>query len=278
MDTLPVTGQVMTFSLNSVITDSSPGMAGYVTGSKSNNNQEGVFPDNTPDPFDNPRVEYLGELLRRRHGPGFNVGIVTTADLTDSTPAANAVHTADRYAGPGIAAAYFDERETNAVSVLLGGGARYFLPKGPGGARTDARDLQAEFAGRLRAPGHRHRAQGARRPRRAARARPGALQPRHLPVAFDKVGAGRYSEELALPKHEGWREPPMLDDMTRLALRVLTASSPWGFYLMVEGASIDKRAHDADSERTVWDVIEFDNAVAVALEFARRRPTPTPIP
>ena len=62
----------------------------------------------------------------------------------------------------------------------------------------------------------------------------------------------------------------MLDDMTRLALRALEASSPGGFYLMVEGASIDKRAHDADSERTVWDVIEFDNAVAVALEFARK--------
>ena len=102
----------MTASLNSVITDSSPGMSAYVTGQKSNNNQEGVFPDNTPDAFDNPRVEYLGELLRRTRGPGFNVGIVTTADVTDSTPAANAVHTSDRYAGAGIAAQFFDERET----------------------------------------------------------------------------------------------------------------------------------------------------------------------
>jgi alkaline phosphatase len=39
---------------------------------------------------------------------------------------------------------------------------------------------------------------------------------------------------------------------------------------MVEGASIDKQAHAADAERTVWDTIEFDNAVAVALEFAER--------
>jgi alkaline phosphatase len=39
---------------------------------------------------------------------------------------------------------------------------------------------------------------------------------------------------------------------------------------MIEGASIDKRAHDADAERSVWDVIEFDNAVAVALAFARK--------
>ena len=42
MDELPLTGMVMTGSLNSVITDSSPGMAAYVTGQKGNNNQQGV--------------------------------------------------------------------------------------------------------------------------------------------------------------------------------------------------------------------------------------------
>jgi len=71
MDTLDVTGLVMTASLNSAITDSSPGMAAYSTGQKNSNNQEGVFPDNTADPFDNPRIEYLGELLRRTRGRGF---------------------------------------------------------------------------------------------------------------------------------------------------------------------------------------------------------------
>jgi alkaline phosphatase len=39
---------------------------------------------------------------------------------------------------------------------------------------------------------------------------------------------------------------------------------------MIEGASIDKRAHAVDAERTIWDVIEFDRAVQVALDFARR--------
>jgi alkaline phosphatase len=271
MDTMPVTGQVMTFSLNAVITDSSPGMAAYVTGAKGNNNQQGVFPDDTADAFDNPRVEYLGELLRRRRGPGFNVGIVTTADVTDSTPAANAVHTSDRYAGPAIAAAYFDERETNAVSVLLGGGSSHFRPRSQGGARSDERNVFAEYA----AAGYERLQTASELRALLARATPpakllGLFHPRHLPVAFDKVGAGRYSDELALPKHEGLRDQPMLDEMTRLALRALEASSPAGFYLMVEGASIDKRAHDLDAERMLWDTVEFDNAVAVALAFARR--------
>jgi alkaline phosphatase len=58
--------------------------------------------------------------------------------------------------------------------------------------------------------------------------------------------------------------------MARLALRSLAAHSPNGFYLMVEGASIDKRAHAVDAERTIWDIIEFDRAVQVALDFAKQ--------
>jgi alkaline phosphatase len=270
MDTLDVTGMVMTGALNAVITDSSPGMASYATGQKASNNQEGVFPDNTPDPFDNPRVEYLGELLRRTRGSGFNVGIVTTADVTDSTPAANAVHTADRHAGAGIAARFFDERASNGVSVLLGGGARHFMTRDKGGARPDGRQLADEYAAAgytvLREPRDvRELAQRSSPPARLL----GLFHPSHLPVAFDKVGAGRYSDELAGPANERYRDTPMLDDLSRLALNSLSAHSPAGFYLMIEGASIDKRAHAADAERTIWDVIEFDRAVAVALEFAR---------
>ena len=270
MDTLDVTGMVMTGSLNSVITDSSPGMASYVTGQKNSNNQEGVFPDNTADAFDNPRIEYLGEVLRRTRGPGFNVGIVTTADLTDSTPAANAAHTSDRYAGAGIAAQMFDERETNGVTVLMGGGARYFLPADAGGERKDGRRLADQFAGagytRLSTASDIAAAMKGPAPRKVL----GLFHQAHMPVAFDKVGAGRYSQELAQPANARYRDEPLLEDMARLALRSLSAHSTAGFYLMIEGASIDKRAHAVDAERTIWDVIEFDRAVQVALDFAQR--------
>ncbi|WP_204315047.1 alkaline phosphatase, partial [Klebsiella pneumoniae] len=82
---------VKTSSLNSIVTDSSPGMTSYVSGNKNNNNEEGVFPDDTVDPFDNPRIEYLSEYLHRTQGK--RLGIVTTADVFDATPAGNAVHT-----------------------------------------------------------------------------------------------------------------------------------------------------------------------------------------
>jgi alkaline phosphatase len=273
MDTLEVTGQVMTFALNSVITDSSPGMSSYSTGLDANNNQEGVFPDNTPDPFDNPRVEYIGEMLKRVRGAGFNVGIVTTADVTDATPGANAVHTADRNAGPRIAERFFDERARNGVTVLLGGGRRNFLPHGtPTSVRRegDKRALIDEFKG----DGYQYLQTGSdvaallKAPGAPPAKLLGLFHPQHLAVAFDRVGAGKYSEELSLPKNAALKDQPALDDLAALALRSLSASSPDGFYLMIEGASIDKQAHASDAERMVWDTIEFDNAIRVALDFA----------
>ena len=259
MDTMEATGMVMTSSLNALITDSAPGMASYVTGSKSNNNQEGVFPDNTlADAFDNPRMEYLGEFLRRQRGKGFNVGIVSTADLTDATPAANAVHTANRSAGAPLAAMYFDERERNGVSVLLGGGRpRFQAPRNLISEFQTAGFTYVSNATELKA---------AKNPTKLI----GLFHPSHMNVAFDKIGYQKgYSLQFADPSQSALRDQPMLDDMARSAIDVLNRTSPDGFYLMVEGASIDKRAHDLDAERSIWDTIEFDNAVKVALDFAK---------
>jgi len=100
MEQFPGTGLITTHSLNTIITDSAPGMAGYSTGNHSNNNQEGVYPANVINPFYAPRVEYMAEYLHRTMGK--SLGLVTTADVEDATPAANAIHTANRNAGTGI--------------------------------------------------------------------------------------------------------------------------------------------------------------------------------
>src|SRR5262249_35456622 len=97
MDQFPGTGLITTHSLNSIVTDSAPGMACYTTGNHSKNGQEGVYPANMIDPFFYPRVEYLSEYLHRLKGK--SLGLVTTADIEDATPAANAVHTGDRNRG-----------------------------------------------------------------------------------------------------------------------------------------------------------------------------------
>ena len=155
------------------------------------------------------------------------------------------------------------------MSVLLGGGASTFFPEGGGGQRRDARALAAEFQkSGFDLGAHQDRPAGEAGAQRRPTAVLGLFHPRHMSVAFDKVGAGTYSKELALERNAAVRDQPMLDDMTRLALHSLSAHSPKGFYLIVEGASIDKQEHEQDAERVIWDTIEFDHAVKVALEFA----------
>src|SRR5262249_20636955 len=103
----PGTGLVTTHSLTSILTDSAPGKACYSSGLHANNGQEGVYPANMTNPFCQPRVEYMAEYLHRTRGA--SLGLVTTADVEDATPAANAVHTGNRNAGTGICDQYLDE-------------------------------------------------------------------------------------------------------------------------------------------------------------------------
>ncbi|MBC7610456.1 MAG: alkaline phosphatase [Polaromonas sp.] len=300
MDTFPVTGMVKTASLNSVVTDSAPGMTAYVSGNKNNNNEEGVFPDDTTDPFDNPRIEYLSEYLHRTQGKA--LGLVTTSDVFDATPAGNAVHTSSRGAGTGIVDQYLDDRGLTGLSVLMGGGRKWFLPAStPGSERGDKtdyafsgtdlhtseivkrwgaapgkidkdRDLLADF----QSAGFRYAADktaldaiDASKTDRLL----GLFSYSNMNVALDKIDGrrnkqkgigGRVVDDFGLP------DQPMLDEMTLKALAVLERQKN-GFVLMVEGASIDKQAHNMDTERWLLDTIEFDRATRVAQEFARRR-------
>jgi alkaline phosphatase len=300
MDTFPVTGMVKTASLNSVVTDSAPGMTGYVSGNKNNNNEEGVFPDDTLDAFDNPRIEYLSEYLHRTQGKA--LGIVTTADVFDATPAGNAVHSSNRGAGTGIVDQFLDDRGNTGLAVLMGGGRKWFLPSSvPGSARSDRLDYAFSTTDA-------HTADISRR----WKAAPGQLdKDRDLVADFQRAGFSYAADKsmldkldatktdrllglfahsnmnVALDKMDGRRnkargisgrvvddygfpDQPMLDEMTAKALGVLQRKKN-GFLLMVEGASIDKQAHNMDTERWILDTIEFDRTVRLVQEFARKR-------
>ncbi len=300
MDTFPVTGMVKTASLNSVVTDSAPGMTSYVSGNKNNNNEEGVFPDDTINPFDNPRIEYLSEYLHRTQGKA--LGLVTTADVFDATPAGNAIHTSNRGAGTGIVDQYLDDRGNTGLTVLMGGGRKWFLPSTvPGSARGDKTDYvfsttdahTAEIVKRWKAaPGQLDKDRNllidfqtagftyaadktaldsidARKTERLL----GLFSHANMNVALDKMDGrrhqargitGRVVDDYGLP------DQPMLDEMTAKALGVLEHQKN-GFVLMVEGASIDKQAHNMDTERWLLDTIEFDRTIKLVQEFARKR-------
>ncbi len=62
-------------------------------------------------------------------------------------------------------------------------------------------------------------------------------------------------------------DTPTLDVLTEKAIDVLSNDED-GFFLMVEGACIDKHSHSNDLENAVKSTLEFDKAVAAALAFA----------
>ena len=64
-------------------------------------------------------------------------------------------------------------------------------------------------------------------------------------------------------------EQPSLHEMTGKAIELLNRN-PKGFFLMVEGSKVDYGAHARDPLETVTEFIEFDKAVKVALDFARK--------
>ena len=308
MDTFPVTASIMTPSLNSIVTDSAPGMQNYVTGNKANNNQEGVFPDDTTAAFDNPRVEYMSEFLARTQGK--KLGVVTTADVFDATPASMAVHTQARGNGTGIVDQFFDDRAKTGLTVLMGGGRKWFLPNPTtcdgsvagcgtagstfnfnGSARAAAsdyalptditagwgsaagvngdvgRDLIADFQG----AGWNY-ASDLSSMNTAGASQPllGLFSLSNMNVALDKIGKRRGTSTVV--DDYGFPDQPLLEEMTQKALDVLDANSPNGFVLMVEGASIDKQAHNMDTERFILDTIEFDKSIAIANQYAKTHP------
>ena len=64
-------------------------------------------------------------------------------------------------------------------------------------------------------------------------------------------------------------DTPSIEEMTTKAIEILSADED-GFFLMVEGACIDKFAHDNIMDGMIRSAEEFDKAVAAALEFAKK--------
>lgn len=290
MDTFPSTALIKTPSLNSLLTDSATGASVYATGNKGDNGQVGIFPDDTKDCFDNPRVELIGEYFARTQGKW--LGIVTTSDVYDATPAAFAAHCQDRSAITGIVDGYFDEAVPKAnLRVLLGGGRAPFQPSStPGSTRHGPYDyeLPAELAagwdvpagkidpardllGDFRSAGFRYvstATQLAATPPDTSRLL-GLFSWGNMNSAMDRIAKRRGRPSIV--DDYGLPDQPMLDEMTDKALGVLK-QNPAGFVLLVEGALIDKHSHAMDTERWIQDVIEFDRAVARVKAFAQAVP------
>jgi alkaline phosphatase len=271
----------MTSSLDALVTDSSPGASAWATGNKSLNNWHGVFPDNTGPitggggldrntetalPYlDNPRVENIAEFLQRTRR--MSTGVVSTVAVTDSTPGAFSSH-AIRYAQSAIA----EQMLSSGHTVILGGGARYFLPQDSPllgnitSARTDGRNLVEEF----KKSGYTF-VSNATELQQAGRSEKllGFFHGAEMASRYDRNRAkdGIAAAKEALGK---FQDQPTLELMTQQALNVLSRNSN-GFFLMIEAGSIDRELHRLDPNRAVDELIELDRAIGVARAWTAER-------
>ena len=258
MDDLDRMAFIGTSATDSITTDSANTMSAYMSGHKGAINSLGVYADRTPDTLDDPRVETLGEALRRQTAK--SIGIVTTSELQDATPAAVVSHTRRRDDKAEITGMLFDVKP----DVVLGGGSAYFLPQATAGSkRKDDKDYVKMFqdAGYKLATDKTELSA-------AAGANDGKILGLFHTGNMDTTLDREFLKKGTVGKFPA---QPGLVEMTKVALDTLSKNQE-GFFLVVEAANIDKMTHPLDNERAVVDTIEFDKAIGVAKEFAASNP------
>ncbi|MRT06157.1 alkaline phosphatase [Ewingella americana] len=284
IDALPLTGQYTHYSLDKkshkpdYVTDSAASATAWSTGVKTYNGALGV------DVNGKDHVTIL-ELAK---AAGKATGNVSTAELQDATPAAQISHVTSRKCyGPEETS---EKCPTNALEnggkgsiteqlikaradVTLGGGAKSFAQLAKSG----------EFAGKslkdqATAQGYQwvENADELAKITLADQQKPllGLFSPGNMPVRWYGPKAS-YHGNIDKPAVTCEANPqrtsdiPTLAAMTEKAIDLLKTQEK-GFFLQVEGASIDKQDHAANPCGQFGETVDLDEAVQKALEFARK--------
>lgn len=178
---------------------------------------------------------------------GKAVGCVTTVPITHATPAGFCVNHPTRKDQAGIAVKYLDLR----FDVMLGGGTEFFDSE----LREDDRDLFADF-------------QAADFQVARTRSQLAAITGGSDPVlgVFHENGLPYdldHRQDDAL-----LQQVPTLAEMSRFAIERLRQHDR-GFVLQIEGGKVDWAAHANDTAALLYDQLAFDEAVGIAVDFAR---------
>jgi alkaline phosphatase len=219
--------------------------------------------------LNNPRLETIFEMARRTTRRA--IGLVTSVEVMDATPAAFIAHTYSRHLENAIA-----EQITAAMpDVLLGGGLAAFVPKrspmlrGYPGGRSDGRDLMEAFHSRGYALAADRETLETSAAAAATRRLVGLFAPSTHPPSLDRELARR-GDARAAEVMGAFGDVPDLAEMTRSALQVLNRGAD-GFVLMVEGGRIDHEGHMMDGVRAMYETLDLDRAVGVARKWASAR-------
>ncbi|MFJ2771393.1 alkaline phosphatase [Streptomyces sp. NPDC087300] len=290
MDKFPLTGAYTTYAVHAdgtpdYVTDSAASGSGWATGVKTVNGRISKTPGTDK------AVPTILELAQKK---GYATGSVTTAELTDATPAVLASHATDRSCqgpadmakcpadtiakgGPGSIA---EQSVNHKVDVLLGGGKQRFDQKVTDGkykgltVSEQAKKLGYQIVtndGELKAV-------------KSVKGKPvlGLFAPGNVPVEWTGKAAAKGGTDPQRCTTSNPGRPagtPALDDQASKAIKLLEAKQKHGkgnkgqgFFLQVEGASIDKQDHAADPCGQIGETAAFDRAVKVARDYAAKHP------
>ncbi|KAI9276853.1 alkaline-phosphatase-like protein [Phascolomyces articulosus] len=266
-------GHIITHSIDGLVTDSANSASAYSTGHKARPNALGVYTDSSDDPFDDPKVELITELIRRRQ-PGKGIGIVTTAYGQDATPSSLYAHTSSRFAGDHIADQFVHGVSTNWVNVtapdvFLAGGAEYL--RGPDALnQTDYHPLLKQMNYQIVLDKHELNQY------HSDDKLYGVFRKSNLDVWMERnVFINNTVGNKAAPDMSGkdalGTDQPGLEDMTIKALEVLKKrGGKDGFFLMSEAASVDKQLHTLDFPRSWADLLELDATIKKTVEWLKK--------
>ena len=238
MNTFPVHATTRSCSANSLVTDSAAAATAIACGVKTNDGKVGVDPQNN-------RLESVAEFARKN---GKKVGIVTSVTINHATPAGFYAHRSHRNQGYEIGLDLID----SGFDYFAGGGFGKFADnKKSASYRGSLYELAAKGGYTV----VRNRAE-------FEKLRPGCGKvlvsccTDALPYEIDSDGT-----------------IPTLAELTRKGIELL--DNPNGFFMMVEGGSIDWCGHGNEAAGNLTEVLGLDRAVRVATEFAAKHPGET---
>lgn len=183
----------------------------------------------------NPDSVAVKSILRLAEEHGLSTGLVVSCDVTHATPASFVASVPNRKQSEDIAKQYLDTD----IDVFIGGGYDAFAK------RSDSLNLIDQLV---------------KRNYQVATAIPAMLE-----VNSGKLAALLYP---AHPPRVSEGRGDMLSLSVAKAIDLLKTNKD-GFVLMVEGSQIDWGGHGNDTDYVVEEVIDFDKAIGVALDFAR---------
>lgn len=283
IDALPLTGSYTHYSLDKTtgkpdyVTDSAASASAWATGTKTYNGAIGVDLKGAPQ----------ANLLEIAKANGKATGNVTTAELQDATPAGLAAHVTDRKCyGPeetalkcptnasekGGLGSISEQLLDTRADVTLGGGSTSFAQQATAGQwQGQTLSDQAKARG-YHLVTDRSGLEGVSKADQDAPVL-GLFAPGNMPVRW--AGEKAVRDGLNLPAQTCRPNPdraataPTLAGMTTKAIDLLKDRKD-GFFLQVEGASIDKQDHAANPCGQVGETVDLDEAVQAALEFAEQ--------